>query len=421
MSNSKKIKDNRRGRSKKKKNRNSWKNQLLYTIGFLFLISIFIVCIGYLKNNFYYSINDKEIAEKNRLDTYKLNSYIDKIDNLLIKVFFELEVSKSSIYEDKNYKREKEGISWNLNKKKIHLNSSITKDKLISIFNKNFDDPQIIYEVKQRNKAYTTEIRVKGLKSHDIVFLRQDFKEDRDKLTKRDGGSDSSLSKHTKTFRIVIIVDDLGGDKHSINKLINIPANLTFAVLPNLPYSKYNADVVTKSGKELILHLPMEPKLSSGYDAQDAGEGVLLVGQTKQEIMNNLENSLNLFPNIVGVNNHMGSKFTESEELMKVVIQRLKKSELYFIDSLTSNKSTGYYLARSMGVETARRDIFLDSRNRGKEYFSNQFRSLVKKSRRNGYAIGICHPYPQTIEALTEEIRKLDGDVKIAFASEVVK
>ena len=397
------------------------KSQLLYTIGFLFLISIFIVCIGYLKSNFYYSSNERELIEKKKSDTSKLKIYTGKIDKLLLKVFFELDISKSSIYEDKSYKKEEDGISWTLKKKRVHLSRSITKDKLDSIFYKNFNDPQITYEIKPVNNNYIADIRINGIKSHEIVFFRKSITEDGDILTKSEDNSETSISKYSKTSRIVIIVDDLGGDKHSINELIKIPANLTFAVLPNLPYSKYNAEMVTKSGKELILHLPMEPKLSSGYDAQDAGEGALLVGQTKQEVMINLENSLKLFPNIVGVNNHMGSKFTESEELMKVVLLRLKKSELYFIDSLTSNKSTGYYLARSLGVETARRDIFLDSRDRGKEYFINQFRSLVKKSRRNGYAIGICHPYPQTIEGLTEEIRKLDDDVEIAFASEVVK
>ena len=157
----------------------------------------------------------------------------------------------------------------------------------------------------------------------------------------------------------------------------------------------------------------MEPKLKSGYTADDAGEGVLLLGQTKEDIISTLNNNISSMPGAVGVNNHMGSKFTENEELMKLIMKTIKEKDLIFVDSLTSPRSKGYDVARDLGVRTARRDIFLDDKNRGKSYVKRQLRKLVATAQKNGYAIGICHTYPQTIEALREEIPKISEEVNI--------
>ena len=109
----------------------------------------------------------------------------------------------------------------------------------------------------------------------------------------------------------------------------------------------------------------------------------------------------------------MGSKFTENEELMRLVILDLKNKGLFFIDSLTNPNSLGYSIAREEGVKTAKRDVFLDNKKKGKSYVKSQLKKLISKAEKNGYAIGICHPYPQTIEALSEEIPKFNGKIEI--------
>ena len=46
-------------------------------------------------------------------------------------------------------------------------------------------------------------------------------------------------------------------------------------------------------------------------------------------------------PHAIGFNNHMGSKFTEDERLMKVVIDTAKQRGVFFLDSKTTAKSVG--------------------------------------------------------------------------------
>jgi hypothetical protein len=220
--------------------------------------------------------------------------------------------------------------------------------------------------------------------------------------------------------KVVIIVDDLGFNKEPIDKLLQITAELSFAILPNLPYSRYAADMAHKNGRDVILHLPMEPMDSSGYAAGDAGEEVLFMGLPKDKILNKLDKNLVSIPYIKGVNNHMGSKFTESDELMELILERIKSKELFFIDSRTSEATVGFKTAKKLGVKTAERDLFLDKGSQETSYIKSQIEKLVSISKEKGYAIGICHPYPNTVKVLSEVIPEIKKEVEIIPVSGAV-
>ncbi len=241
------------------------------------------------------------------------------------------------------------------------------------------------------------------------------------------GGEKKAESKDKKAVRqggikprVAIIVDDIGQHKEPIDKLLALEGPLTFAILPNLPYSTYAAEKAHQKGWDVILHLPMEPMESSGYMGQDAGEDALLVGQTKETILAQLDKNLASFPYVEGVNNHMGSKFMENDELMELVLERINSKGLYFVDSLTTARSVGYKTASSLGMRTVKRDVFLDLSSKGPDYVKSQLDKLVKISEKNGHAVGICHPYNATIEALAEYMPVLESEVEMSNASDVV-
>lgn len=219
--------------------------------------------------------------------------------------------------------------------------------------------------------------------------------------------------------RVVLIIDDLGNDKESLERLAGIGVPLNVAVLPYLPYSGHVAREAKKSGMDVILHLPMEPKYSSGYTADDAGEGVLLVGYSLGRIKDQFRKNFLAVPKVVGVNNHMGSKFMENEELVRTVMEEIKTRGLYFVDSLTSPKSKGYAVAKDFGVKTLRRDVFIDSSGRGKEYTKKQIDRLVVIAEKTGMGVGIGHPYPQTIDALVEHLPGIAEKVEFVKISSV--
>ena len=224
--------------------------------------------------------------------------------------------------------------------------------------------------------------------------------------------TDKVSEKKPRRPGVVLIIDDLGRDRESIDRILRIKQPLNLAVLPHLPHSLYAARAAHRGGNDVILHLPMEPKYSSGYTADDAGEGVLLLGFSMDQIREELRRNIMALPNIVGVNNHMGSKFMENEEPVETVMRELKARDLYFVDSLTTPGSRGYSVARRLGVKTLKRDVFIDQGERGKEYTMEQLDRLVRIAEKNGIAVGIGHPYPQTIDALSEYIPRIEKKVE---------
>ena len=224
--------------------------------------------------------------------------------------------------------------------------------------------------------------------------------------------ADKTAKKKPKRPGVVLIIDDLGGDKDSIDRLLRIKQPLNLAVLPHLPHSRYAARAAYRGGKDVILHLPMEPKYSSGYTADDAGEGVLLLGFSIDQIREELRRNIMAIPNVAGVNNHMGSKFMENEVPVRTVMKELKARGLYFVDSLTTSDSRGYSVAKQLGVKTLKRDVFIDQSDRGKEYTMEQLDRLVRIAEKNGIAVGIGHPYPETIDALAEYMPRIEEKVE---------
>ena len=102
----------------------------------------------------------------------------------------------------------------------------------------------------------------------------------------------------------------------------------------------------------------------------------------------------------VGINNHMGSKFTTDRYGITIVMKELRRRGLLFLDSRTTNKSVGGVIAHAVGVPYAERNIFLDNANKLKAV-QDRLAELERLARRRGKAIAIGHPRDATIEALS--------------------
>lgn len=220
-----------------------------------------------------------------------------------------------------------------------------------------------------------------------------------------------------KRPKIAIIIDDIGNSRKNDDAVLAIDAPLTLSVLPLLPDSKEIAEKAAFNGKEVMLHLPMEPH---DYPQANPGKGSLFTNMDDIAIITQLYEDIKSVPGIKGVNNHMGSKFTEDRERMRIVLKQLKDKGLFFIDSKTSPRSRSDKTAREMGIKAAARDIFLDN-EQNESYVAGQIEELKKIARRRGSAIGIGHPHPETIAALEKAIPKIKKDFEIVPASELVR
>ena len=199
--------------------------------------------------------------------------------------------------------------------------------------------------------------------------------------------------------RVAIIMDDLGRDLETARALLAIDLPVSFAILPGEARAAQVAELAHRAGREVLIHIPMEPQ---SYPAINPGADALLLGQTPEEIRRRFQGFVERVPYAVGGNNHMGSRFTEYREGMEVVMVAMKEADLFFVDSRTTGHSVALAEARRAGVPAAGRDLFLDN-VQDVELISREIRKLVVVAGRQGQAVGICHPYAQTLEALRRE------------------
>lgn len=198
---------------------------------------------------------------------------------------------------------------------------------------------------------------------------------------------------------VAIIVDDLGSDLAMMQDFLDLRLNLTAAVLPNVPHARESAELAHADGREVLLHIPMEPR---DYPTVDPGVNALMIDLSTAEVQQRLRDYLHTVPWVVGANNHMGSRFTESREGMRTVLQLLKDQGLFFVDSRTTTDSVSIAEAEQMQVANAERDLFLDN-ELSKVAIRRQIRKLIRIAKEQGSAIGICHPHAETYAALKKE------------------
>jgi len=216
--------------------------------------------------------------------------------------------------------------------------------------------------------------------------------------------------------RVALVVDDLGYQWKAAQRLAGLGLKLTFSILPGGPFSRKTARLARSRGLEVLLHLPMEPR---SYPRLDPGPGALLTSMSLQEIRRRTLEDLAAVPGVTGVNNHMGSRFTERRALLRPVFQVLRERGLFFLDSATSAHSQALDEARREGLAAARRDLFLDH-DYSLEAVRQNLRHLPTLAARQGDLIVIAHPHPSTITALEEAAPRLRKQIRLVPLSRLV-
>jgi hypothetical protein len=214
------------------------------------------------------------------------------------------------------------------------------------------------------------------------------------------------------------VIDDLGGENKMSQELLRWDFPVTFSILPFTPYSKTLAGEAHRKGKEVILHLPMEPR---GYPQIWPGEGVLLEEMDEARLLRQLSKDIEAVPHIKGVNNHMGSRLMEDPEKMEIIFSELKRRGLFFLDSRTTPQTIGLQVAQSVGLKAMERSIFIDNSST-EEVIKQQLEQLIQLSLSKGKAIGIGHPHPSTLKAIKKMVPEMkEKGIDIVPLSEVLE
>jgi hypothetical protein len=214
---------------------------------------------------------------------------------------------------------------------------------------------------------------------------------------------------------LILIIDDMGNRLDAGEAVVTLPGKLTLAILPYTPHARQLAISAHRSGKEVMLHAPM-----SNLAGIPLGRGGLTPLQPESEFRATLSAALDQLPHVRGLNNHMGSDLTQRELQMQWVMETLRERDLYFIDSRTSALTVAAHTATLHRVPNLSRKVFLDN-DRSPEAIDKSFRRLLKEVELEGLAVGIGHPYPETVAYLRDELPRLQcRGIELLLVSEAL-
>ena len=201
---------------------------------------------------------------------------------------------------------------------------------------------------------------------------------------------------------IAVVIDDMGLDRKRSARAVDLAGPLTLSFLTYADDLGGQTAAARAAGHELLLHISMEPTSRT----IDPGPNVLLTGETPDEIRRRLTWGLDRASGYVGINNHMGSKFTGDGPAMAVVMEVLRSRGLLFLDSRTTPDSMGAREAHRAGVPVLERNVFLDNVNEVAAV-NDRLAEVERIARHHGTAIAIGHPRDATLAALAAWIPHL--------------
>lgn len=227
----------------------------------------------------------------------------------------------------------------------------------------------------------------------------------------------AAVPGQTGPARLAIIIDDVGYNRRNARDFLALGVPLTFSILPQVTYSVDLAETIHRAGHEVMLHQPMQPHNSD----IDPGPGALYVQHTHAEMEAIIRRNLQELPFACGVNNHMGSLFTESQPLVREMLDIFRQHSFFFVDSFTTSRSVAFRTARELNMVSAYRNVFIDNEPEA-DYIHRQLHISRRRAQRTGSAIAIAHPRPETVRVLDIFLNEINGSgIELVYASAVAR
>lgn len=206
--------------------------------------------------------------------------------------------------------------------------------------------------------------------------------------------------------RIAILVTDIGLSTKNSDAAINtLPGQIDMAFSPYGRNLQNWMDKARSKGHEGFLMVPTEPM---NYPDNDPGPHTLLSDFSARDNLLRLDWVLSQVTGYVGVINHMGSKFTASEEALEPVLEDLNSRGLMLVDARASRFSMAARVARRMGMPRAMNDRYIDNITTAEE-IRKQLTELENTALTFGAAVGIARATPLSINELANWSQTLNN------------
>src|SRR4030043_318574 len=213
------------------------------------------------------------------------------VDQIIQSQLYEIGIPKKNILLHQSSLKKEGSLAWKQSSMKVQVLPSLPFSLIEGNFRRSLSalGKPVSIQSSQISGSLHLEVKVLDRVTHQLTFI-------------------SSIPPTLKTAlrpKIAIVIDDLGGENKISQELLRWDLPITFSILPFTPYSKTLAGEAHRRGKEVILHLPMEPR---GYPQIRPGEGVLLEEMDEAKLLRQLSKDIEAVPHIKGGSNNMGPR-----------------------------------------------------------------------------------------------------------------
>ncbi|MCA0753698.1 divergent polysaccharide deacetylase family protein [Paenibacillus sp. N4] len=218
---------------------------------------------------------------------------------------------------------------------------------------------------------------------------------------------------------IAIVIDDFGNGMDGTEEMLQLPVKFTAAIMPFMPTTKQDAEEAHKRGHDVIVHMPMEP--NKGLKKW-LGPGALTTDLSDEEVRRRVEAAIDDVPYAIGMNNHMGSKVTADERMMRIVLGVCKERGLFFLDSRTTYKTVVPKVAAELQVPIVSNDVFLDDVY-SVQHISGQIEVLRKHLESHESCVTIGHvgpPGKKTASVLRQSIPVMQQNARFVKLTHMI-
>ena len=221
------------------------------------------------------------------------------------------------------------------------------------------------------------------------------------------GGKAIFTSVDNERTYMVIVIDDFGEGGKGTKDMLELDIPITAAIMPFGETAVKDAKMAEENGKEIIIHMPMEPEVGR---ASWLGKTPITANLSDEEVKKRTENAMTILANAKGMNNQNGSRIMQNEKIVGVVFQCLKDKEMFFLDSKTTQNSVADKVASEKGIELYSRDVFLDHVST-EANVEKSMEEAIKVSKKKGYSIVIGHVGAQggdiTVRGIKNKLSRL--------------
>lgn len=161
--------------------------------------------------------------------------------------------------------------------------------------------------------------------------------------------------------RLALVLFGFGDDPTRAQEFFVLPLAFAVALAPGAESSPELFRAARARGREVVLHLPLEP---INFPQVNPGPGTILVTMKPLKIAGMLRRYLDEAGPVAAVANNMGSLATQDLTVMKTVYQELKRRHLPFLHVAPAVGSVCKPLAADLGVEYDQPDALIEAEAR---------------------------------------------------------